>query len=165
MWHGYLSVGIGELGILLGCGVVQTTGNYYIQTETISLPVLWLGIPLGLMCTLVLFSRTLIRQRRNWMIRKRTLAVTLGEQRSVYFCILLMIAAYASLILVVSLTPLTLWLLFGLATLAVALRRFKETENIVRTPDDCLYLHRLMIKMLLYTGLLMLLIIVIDRMT
>ncbi|MEM7129081.1 MAG: prenyltransferase [Chloroflexota bacterium] len=162
-WHGYLSIGIGELLILVGCGVVQITSGFYIQSGSVYLPVVLLGIPLGIMCTLVLFSHSLIRQRRNWMIRKRTLAVTLGERRAVYLCISLIVAAYASLLLIVSLTFLPLWLLFGLATLPLALNRFKETESVAQTPDDCLQLHWTMVKTTIYTGAITVCVLIVDK--
>lgn len=162
-WHGYLSVGIGELSIFLGCGVVQVVNSYYVQIQSINLPVFLLGVPLGLMCALVLFCRSLVRQRRNWMIRKRTLAVALGERHSVYFCIVIIVAAYVSLLLVVILTPLPVLLLFCLATLPIALGQFKDTDVVVRSPDTWMYVYRIMVKVTIYTGILMMLMLILDK--
>ncbi len=153
--HRYLAWGVGELGILIGIGIIPLASSYYVQRGLVeSLPLL-VGIPLGAFAVLVLFSRSLIYQRRDWMLRKRTLAVVLGEQRSSSFLIASIVAAYASLLLIISITPLPLLLMFGLTTLPIALRQFKQGADAVQTTFDRYDLHQLLIKAMLYTTLLL----------
>lgn len=162
-WHGYLAWGIGELGILAGVGVIPLVSSYYVQQGRVDSLSLLLGIPLGAFAVLVLFSRSLIRQRRDWMLRKRTFAVVLGEARSSNFLISCIVFAYASLLLTISITSLPLLLMLGLTTLPLAIGQFKRAEEVLQTTTDRHALHQLMIKAMLYTSLLLIGLLVIDK--
>lgn len=162
-WHGYLAWGVGELGILIGVGVIPLVSSYYVQRGMVDSLALLAGIPFGAFAVLVLFSRSLIRQRSDWMLRKRTLAVVLGEQRSINFLIVFIVIAYASLLLVVSITSLPLLLMVGLATLPIALRQFKRAEEVLHTPTERYYLHQLMLKVMLYTALLLIGLLILEK--
>lgn len=162
-WHGYLSWGIGEIGIFIGGGIIPFFGSYYAQSHKISSLALWLAIPLGLLCVVVLYDQSLIRQRRNWLSRKRTLAVTLGDERAVNLSIGLVIASYIALLLVVMLTDLPLWLLLGLATLPLALENYKDTEKILHSSVTKYRLYLAQVRVTIYTGLISILMLVADK--
>lgn len=162
-WHGYLAWGIGELGIFAGVGLIPLVSSYYVQQGMVDSLSLLLGIPLGAFAVLVLFSRSLIRQRRDWMLRKRTLAVVLGEERSTDALIAFIVIAYASLLLVISITSLPLLLLLGIVTLPIAIGHFKHTKEVLQSSAERHNLHQLMIKAMLYTSLLLIGLLVIEK--
>ena len=134
--YSYWGWGVGEIGLLLGYGILPALGSYYAQTQTISSLVLWASIPFALPTMLVFFQYNLLNRRRDWIIRKRTLAVIWGANRAVDIGAVLVVITYIALVLIVSISNLPLWTLICLATLPKALQVFAKIER-----DLCLPVH------------------------
>lgn len=76
-YHGW-----GDLFVLIFLGPVAVGGTYYIQTSTISMPVVWAGFSPGLLSVAILVMNNLRDVETDAKSGKRTLAVRWGERFS-----------------------------------------------------------------------------------
>lgn len=127
--HGYLSWGIGEVGIFLGFGLLSVLSGYYTQAHNLTALALWTSVPLGLFCVLVLHAQNFIYQRRDWMLRKRTLAVALRDRRALNLGVLLTLVAYTSLLLLVVIMMLPPWVLISMLALPPTLKALTNVRD------------------------------------
>ena len=162
--YGYRGWGLGELGTLLGLGLLPTLASYYVQTQAISWLPVWAGGAFGLFTTLLFFNYNAINYRRDWLIHKRTLTVNLGLARAIDLSALLMVLAYISLLLMVTLTQLPLLALLALGALPVGLGVFARLDRNYLTPDASLHLYHTSAQAAVLTGVLFGLALLIDRM-
>lgn len=104
--------GLGDLFVFIFFGPVAVGGTYYVQALTVSPAALWASVPLGLLTTNILVVNNLRDLDTDRRVGKRTLAVRFGPAgaRAEYY--LLLIATYA--------TPLLMWLA-GLSSIWVLL--------------------------------------------
>jgi 1,4-dihydroxy-2-naphthoate octaprenyltransferase len=154
--------GLTELGVFIAYGVLPLVGGYYFQGRTLSWLPLAVSVPCALFALLLHFNYNFIHARRDWLMRKRTLAVNLGAARSVDAGILITVLAYVSHLLVVSLTGLPLLSLIGLASLPVALGVYAQIDRAYLTTEDCINLYRSAAHAGLLTGLLFIAALIID---
>lgn len=75
--YGYL--GLGEVMVFLFFGVVATVGSTYVQTETISVVSVVASVPVGLLAVALLMINNLRDIPGDASVKKRTLAVLIGE--------------------------------------------------------------------------------------
>jgi len=148
----HLQWGGGELCMFLSIGLLQVLNGYYVQAQTLTVLPLGVSIPLGLFAALVTFTYTFVHRRRDWLLRKRTLAVALNERRSLNFSLSLIVLAYTALLLLVVLTLLPPWVLVGMIALPIALNEFKHERWRHTTYEDRLSLHRSVVRAFLWTG-------------
>ncbi|GIV77179.1 prenyltransferase [Litorilinea aerophila] len=144
--------GLGEVGLFLGMGLLPTVASYYIQSRALTWLPIWLSLPLGLLVVVIYLNYNFAHQRRDWLIRKRTLNVTLGLARALDLSALLSLLAYVAILLGVSLTELPLWALLGLAPLPVALRTFAFIRRERLAPEECFQLYGTAIHATVLTG-------------
>jgi 1,4-dihydroxy-2-naphthoate octaprenyltransferase len=78
----YASVGLGEISVFAFFGLVATCGTAYVQQDRVTLSVLWLAVPVGLLACALLMANNLRDIPTDTVAGKRTLAVRLGAQRS-----------------------------------------------------------------------------------
>lgn len=97
------SHGLGDLFVFLFFGLVAVCGTYYAQRRLITLEVLLLSVPVGLLITAILVVNNLRDIQTDRTAGKHTLAVTLGPRGSKVEYILLTAGAY--------LLPILFWLL------------------------------------------------------
>lgn len=71
-------VGLGDLFVLIFFGFAATAGTYYVQTGTLSTPVLWASIAPGLLSMAILTVNNLRDRLTDGASNKRTLAVRFG---------------------------------------------------------------------------------------
>jgi 1,4-dihydroxy-2-naphthoate octaprenyltransferase len=76
--YGY--VGLGDLVCFLFFGVAAVSGSYFVQTGTISAPVLAASIPVGLTVTAILVVNNIRDIDTDRAAGKRTLAVIIGRR-------------------------------------------------------------------------------------
>ncbi len=156
-----LGWGIGELGLFVGFGLLQTINSYYVQTQTITWEVIVVSLPLGLLTTLLFHNYNLLFERRDWLIRKRTLAVELGPLRALDLSALLFIMVHIAIVAIVSLARLPFSTLATLITLPVALGAFARIDRERLAIEDLYQIYKTGLHATLWTGLLFCLALVI----
>lgn len=113
---GYRGKGYSEVAILLAFGVLPVTGAYYVQTSHMDYRALLLSLPIGILTTLILFNHHFLHWEADRQAGKRTLVVVWGEKRALRFSRLLLVLAYASLVLCVISGALPIYALLALLT-------------------------------------------------
>ena len=76
--HSYGYIGLGDLGVFVFFGLVSTLGAYYLQTQTMTREVVWLGVAIGLPCVGVLNLNNIRDMAHDIAHGKRTFASILG---------------------------------------------------------------------------------------
>ena len=89
--YGYL--GLGEAFVFVFFGVVATAGSAYVQEESLSGLALAASVPVGLLATALLVANNLRDIPGDTVSGKRTLAVRLGDQRTRWFYVSLLVGA------------------------------------------------------------------------
>jgi 1,4-dihydroxy-2-naphthoate polyprenyltransferase len=90
--------GLGDLFVFLFLGVAAVAGTYYIQAGFVSPAAWWMTVPPGLIITAILVVNNLRDLENDRRAGKHTLAVRLGERRTILQYILCIAAAYLVLI-------------------------------------------------------------------
>jgi 1,4-dihydroxy-2-naphthoate octaprenyltransferase len=99
--YGYL--GLGEVFVFSFFGVVATTGSSYVQLEELQGLALAASVPVGFLATALLVVNNLRDIPGDTISGKRTLAVRLGDRRTRFLYVGLLVAAYVLLPLVAGL--------------------------------------------------------------
>lgn len=152
--YGYRGWGIGEVGVLFGYGIFPLVGSYFIVGGAISWLPVWVSLPFGLLMVLCFFTHDLVHYRRDWLMRKRTLVVSLGPLRTFDVGSLLTILIYAALLAIASLAHLPLSTLVTLATLPLALGSFSRLRHEQPHLEDVFRLHLATLNVAIWTGIL-----------
>lgn len=114
--------GLGELAVFICMGPVIVIGSYYVQTQTITLPVTLASLPVGFLVAAILHANNLRDLDHDREVGKRTLATMLGRTGANIEYYLLISGTYLSLTITV-LLGITPWLtLISILTLPLALR-------------------------------------------
>jgi 1,4-dihydroxy-2-naphthoate octaprenyltransferase len=99
--YGYL--GLGEAFVFVFFGVVATAGSAYVQEEKLSALALAASVPVGLLATALLVVNNLRDIPGDTVSGKRTLAVRLGDARTRWFYVALLIGAVVTVPLIAGL--------------------------------------------------------------
>lgn len=99
--YGY--AGLGEVFVFVFFGVVATAGSTYVQTGELTLLALGASIPVGLLATALLVINNLRDIPGDTLAGKNTLAVRLGDRRTRWLYVGLLVAAFVSVPLVAGL--------------------------------------------------------------
>jgi 1,4-dihydroxy-2-naphthoate octaprenyltransferase len=94
--------GLGDLFVFIFFGLVAVCGTYYVQAGTVSPPVIWAAIPIGLLAVNILVVNNLRDIETDRATGKKTLAVRLGVKGTR--------VEYLLLLGIVYLLPLLMWL-------------------------------------------------------
>jgi 1,4-dihydroxy-2-naphthoate polyprenyltransferase len=152
--YGRRGWGLGEAGLFVGYGVLQTLNSYYVQSQSISWRVLLICIPLSLLCVLVQHNYNLLFERRDWLLRKRTLAVSLGPVRALDVSALLTVVVHVSIVAIVSFAQLPFSTLLTLVALPVALGAFASIDRERLAMEDLFQVYKAGVNATLWTGIL-----------
>lgn len=152
--YGYRGWGLGEVGVFLGYGAIPLIGSYFIIGRTIDWLPVWVSLPFGLLTVLVFFNHNLLHYRRDWLMRKRTLVVSMGPLRTFDISALLTLIIYAALLAIASLAHLPLSILVTLAALPLALGMFSRLRDEQPHLEDLLQLHLTTLNASIWTGIL-----------
>jgi len=90
--YGY--AGLGEIFVFVFFGVVATTGSAFVQIERFTPLTLLVSIPVGLLATALLVVNNLRDIPGDTESGKRTLAVRLGDRRTRYLYIALVVVPF-----------------------------------------------------------------------
>ena len=124
--------GLGEITVFLSMGPLMVTGAYAVQTGNVSLEVLLLSLPTGIMVAMILFFQSLPDMETDRKCGKRTVAVRMGREISIKFIRLLGTVAVGMIILLEMNGFLSLLALLSLATLPLLMQ---VVDLLKRTPD------------------------------
>lgn len=161
--YGHRGWGLGEVGIFIGYGFLPLLNSYYAQSQTLTWLAAAVSVPVGLLCVLTCFNYSLIFEYRDWLMRKRTLAVEIGPVRSLDVSALLVIAVYVTIVSIVSLARLPFSTLLTLAALPMAIRVFAQLSREQASVEERFWLYRVSINAALWTGLLLSVALVTDK--
>ena len=78
--HSYGYIGLGDLGVFLFFGLLSTMGAYYLQTQTITEEIVWMGVAIGLPCVGVLNLNNVRDMDNDRKHGKKTFASLLGQR-------------------------------------------------------------------------------------
>ena len=90
--HSYGYMGLGDLGVFLFFGLLSTMGSYYLQTQTITVEVVWAAVALGLPIVGVLNLNNVRDMDNDRAHGKRTLAGMMGKRGGKIYQTCLLIA-------------------------------------------------------------------------
>ena len=145
---------LGEIGLFVGYGLLQTLNSYYLQSQSISWRALLICIPFGLLCVLVQHNYNLLFERRDWLMRKRTLAVSLGPLRALDASALFTVAVHVAIVAIVSVAQLPFSTLITLVALPVALGAFAQIDRERLSMEDFFQVYKAGVIAALWTGIL-----------
>jgi 1,4-dihydroxy-2-naphthoate octaprenyltransferase len=89
--YGYF--GFGEVSVFLFFGLVATVGSYYVQTQKISGQSVLLSVPIGSLACAILVMNNLRDLPLDAQVGKRTFSVRIGDKKTRYFYVLLLVVA------------------------------------------------------------------------
>jgi 1,4-dihydroxy-2-naphthoate octaprenyltransferase len=96
----------------------------------------------------------LLFERRDWLMRKRTLAVSLGPLRALDVSALLIVAVHVSIVAIVSLAQLPFSVLTTLLALPIALGALARIDRERVATEDLFPVYKAGVVASLWTGLL-----------
>lgn len=155
--------GLGEAGLLLGLGFLPALAGYYGQAGTLDRPVTWSALPFSLLGAAILLNHSLLYHRRDWLIRKRTLAVSLGPARAIDLGLLLVIGAFVLILLGASIAALPLRAIVALVALPIAAGAYSRLDRDDLTLAQCMGLHSAAVNATLAAALLFCLALLTDH--
>lgn len=94
----YRGHGLGELTTGLAAGPLAVCGAYYVQAQTITWPVVWASLPIGILTALILYINEFPDYVADKTAGKHTLVVVLGKKRAVPGFIVLLLITYALIV-------------------------------------------------------------------
>jgi 1,4-dihydroxy-2-naphthoate polyprenyltransferase len=125
-------VGLGEVAVFIFMGPVMVIGSYYVQAQTVTLPVVLASLPVGFLVAAILHANNLRDLESDKLVGKRTLATLLGRRRANLEYYVLVLGTYVSLAITVLLGWVPWLTLISAATLPLGLRLMRivasETE-------------------------------------
>ena len=126
------SYGLGDLFVFLFFGLVAVGGTYYVQTLRLTATALLAATSMGLLATAILVVNNLRDLETDGRAGKRTLAVLMGARLTRLEYTLLLVIAYAILLLLRPAGRRSVWLLLPWLSLPNALRLIRALR---RSPD------------------------------
>jgi 1,4-dihydroxy-2-naphthoate octaprenyltransferase len=152
--------GLGELIVGLNFGPLMTAGTVFALTGQISWLDFLIGLPIGLLTTAILWINQFPDVAADAMTGKYNLVVVLGKERARWGYLLIVAAAFLSVLIsaLVGILPWTVLLVLAALPLAVyaclvLFRRYTE-RSLVSANSTTILLH-LMVGLLLIAGLLL----------
>lgn len=152
--YGARGWGLGEAGLFLALGFLPALAGFYGQAGTLTTLVTWSALPFALLGAAIVLNHNLLHYRRDWLIRKRTLAVVLGPARAIDLGSLLMIGAFVVILLGASITELPLRAIIALAALPIAAGAYSRVDRDELTLPQGLALYSATVNAALATALL-----------
>jgi 1,4-dihydroxy-2-naphthoate octaprenyltransferase len=122
-------VGLGEVAVFIFMGPVMVVGSYYVQSGTVTWPVVLASLPVGFLVAAILHANNLRDLDTDRQLGKRTLATLLGRQGANAEYYFLVVGTYVSL-LVLILLGIAPWLTAITAlTLPLAVKLMRIVAN------------------------------------
>lgn len=127
---------VGELfaGGFMGSGIILI--SFYIQTGYVNLECFLVSVPIFILIGLILTANSLRDRINDIPAGRKTLAILLGHEKTVYFMTFSLFLAYFWLILLFILYANSLLILLPLFSLPVAIKSIKAFQNPKQTPQQ-----------------------------
>ncbi|MCI0473536.1 MAG: 1,4-dihydroxy-2-naphthoate octaprenyltransferase [Ignavibacteria bacterium] len=126
---------LGDLMVFLSFGVGMTLGAYYVQVKEFSWVPMLLSVPIGMLIIAILHSNNIRDMKFDRTFGVKTIPILIGESASKYVYDVLILGAYALIILFVVFGLLPWPALLNLVTLPAALKLIKMLKDI---PEETL---------------------------
>jgi 1,4-dihydroxy-2-naphthoate polyprenyltransferase len=130
----YASAGLGELFVFVFFGLVATVGSAYVQDGAVTTVAVLAGVAMGCFATALLVVNNLRDIPTDEAVGKVTLAVRLGEDRTRWLYVALVVAAYVLLAPLVVLTS-EGWLALAAVSLVVAWKGIERVRHAALGPQ------------------------------
>ncbi|HDR15534.1 MAG TPA: 1,4-dihydroxy-2-naphthoate octaprenyltransferase [Desulfobacteraceae bacterium] len=131
---GYKYIAFGELGVFLIWGPLMVGGAYFVQTGRLEMKPVLVSLPLGILVAQTLLANNMRDIEHDTGRGVKTLAALLGETASLKLYLLLMVFAYAAVVIMVFPGPLNKWSLLVFLSVPLASRLLREMRRGV--PED-----------------------------
>lgn len=161
--YGARGWGLGEAGLFLALGFLPALASFYGQAGTLDTLVTWSALPFALLGGAVVLNHSLLHYRRDWLIRKRTLAVSLGPARAIDLGSLLVIGAFVAILLGASIAELPLRVIVALVALPIAAGPYSRVDRDELTLPQATALYSATVNAALATALLFCLALITQR--
>jgi 1,4-dihydroxy-2-naphthoate octaprenyltransferase len=122
-------LGLGQPMVFAFMGPVMVMGSYFVQTKSFTTASFWLSIPMGCTVTAILAANDLRDFEEDQNGGKRTPVTAFGRNFGVWEWATLVIAAYLSVIVMITTSILPVTTLLILLALPLALRAIKLMRN------------------------------------
>jgi 1,4-dihydroxy-2-naphthoate octaprenyltransferase len=127
---------LGEVSVFLMWGPLMVEGAYFVQRQALSLKAFWVSLPFGVLVTLVLLVNNIRDVDHDQLKGIRTLPMLIGRQRALELYRALVAAAYAGIVCMSVVGPLTFWSLIVLLSLPMAYRLLRQMNGALPTDAD-----------------------------
>jgi len=121
--------GLGELFVGINMGPVMVTGTYWVIAGQPGWPPLLLSLPVGLMVASILYYQSLPDMKTDYMARKFTIAVRLGQKGAYRALQLFFLSIYLSIVLLIASGLLSPWSLACLLSLPLLIKLLGIVRN------------------------------------
>jgi 1,4-dihydroxy-2-naphthoate octaprenyltransferase len=125
-------IGLGQPLVFVFMGLVMVSGSYYVQTGGFTPDIFWLALPVGCTVTAILAANNIRDMEEDRAVQKRTIVTVLGRRVAWWEYLLLVAAAFLTVIVLViarQISPLALISLLAVPQAVVALRILRKGRN------------------------------------
>jgi len=126
---GYKYLALGDFGVFILMGPMMAIGAFYALTGTYDNSVLLVSLPVGFLVAAILSANNLRDIEHDTGARVRTVESVIGPQRARLWYYLLVICAYAAVILMVAAGILSPWSLLVFLTAPLTIRNFTRVRR------------------------------------
>jgi 1,4-dihydroxy-2-naphthoate octaprenyltransferase len=127
---------MGEVSVFLMWGPLMVSGAYFVQRQALSLEVLAISLPFGVLVALVLLAnniRDIPYDRSKGIV---TLAIVMGERQGLRLYLALVVAAYLAVVGMSLAGPLRVWSLMVLLSMPLAVKLLRRMARAVPLDAD-----------------------------
>lgn len=117
---------LGEIAVFIFMGPIMVIGSYYVQTQSVSLPVVLASLPVGFLVAAILHANNLRDLDIDRQFGKRTLATIFGRSGANMEYYILLCGTYVSLLVTVVLGIVPWLTLISIVTLPTAIRLMRK---------------------------------------
>lgn len=130
----YKYVALGEISVFLMWGPLMVEGAYFVQRRAFGLDALLVSLPFGVLVALVLLANNIRDIDHDRSRHIHTLATLLGHRKGLQAYLLLMVLAYAGMLILAGI--LTPWVLIIFVSLPLAVGLLKQMVRAVPADAD-----------------------------
>lgn len=113
---------LGEFSVFLMWGPLAVSAAYFIQAQAFSWAAFWVSLPFGVLVALVLFANNLRDVDTDHRARVSNLAIVFGKSNGPIVYAAMVVMAFAGIVIMSLVGPLTLWSLLVLLALPIAVK-------------------------------------------
>jgi 1,4-dihydroxy-2-naphthoate octaprenyltransferase len=128
--------GLGEIVIGVMFGPMLMTGVFYAACGAFNWSVLFVSVPVGLLVANIVYTHAIMDYEPDKEVGKMTFAVLLKDKKRMLFCLfLLLFGAFALVVIGVATRYLSVYYLFSLLTIPMAIGLYYLVREFVKNPD------------------------------